>query len=182
MSSAMRKNRRESAIALIEVLVGMLIFTGIFIPAYTLYVQSRGAVFKSKLALVATLAAQEEAEDWRLLARLAGTNVSNFKHDWMPVTSVKNAMDRLTGDHEKSRGFNLMGNSKTTPPELNYPEVYKRIWTNLEVKPSTDGFVYPATLHVLWQEEGETFTAADLTKKEAFSRFDFYLIRPLGGI
>jgi len=162
--------------SLVEVLIAITIFTTIFIPAYTLFIQSRGAVFKSKLALVSTLAAQEEAEDWRLLARAAGSEIKTFAHDWESVSSHKNALGRLA----EGTPFPVLM-ARPYPPQMEYPHVYERIWTKLEVFDPTNGFVFPAVIHVRWQEKGETFDAFSVKEKEGFSRFEFYLIRPPRG-
>lgn len=163
-------------LTLVEILVAFAIFLTLFLPAHTLYLQSRGAVFRSKLALQATMAARDEAEDLRMLARVAGDRIPDLAHPWQPVTIVTNAMDRLAGKHPAARDRAIA--RPAAHATLDYPESYARIWTRLEIGPSPDGLAYPATLHVLWQQHGETIGEADPGKRNALSSFTFVLVRP----
>ena len=152
---------------LVEVMVGLFLFIAMFLPAYTLFVQSRNTVFRSKLAYISVQAAREEIEDLRILTRVRPDGIDKMGHDWQAMTG--NALARL-------KDVQVQGEA-VAPKELEYPEEYKRIWTKVEVFPEREGFVFPCVLHVRWQEKGETFTAESAKQKEGFSRFDFYLVR-----
>lgn len=165
-------NRSRSATSLIEVMVGVFLFTAMFLPAYTLFVQSRNTVFKSKLAYISVQAAREEIEDLRILARIKQDKINELAHDWKPFAG--NAMDRL-------KDVQMQGETNA-PKELDYNDEYKRIWTKVEIGEPKDGFAYACVLHVRWQEQGEKFDAKSTKDKEGFSRFDFFLVRTPRGI
>ena len=151
---------------LVEVMVGLFLFTAMFLPAYTLFIQSRNTVFKSKLAYISVQAAREEIEDLRILTRVKPDAIDKLGHDWQPFKD--NALTRL-------KDVQMQG--ETNPKDLDYPEEYGRIWTKVEIGAEKDGFVYQCVLHVLWQEKGEKFDANSAKEHEGFSRFDFYLVR-----
>lgn len=165
-------NRSRPGLTLVEVMVGVFLFTAMFLPAYTLFVQSRNTAFKSKLAYISVQAAREEIEDLRILTRIKPFEIEKFGHDWQPFKG--NAMDRLKDTWMKG---------ETAQPELKYPEEYGRIWTKVALKePSKDGYVFHYVLHVRWQEKGERFNERSEREKEGFSRFDFFLVRAPRGI
>lgn len=164
-------NRTRSALTLVEVMVGVFLFAAMFMPAYSLFVQSRNTVFKSKLAYISVQAAREEIEDLRILTRIKPDAIDKMSHDWQAFKG--NALERVK---------DVMMPGETNPKELDYPEAYGRIWTKVDIGQSRDGFVFPSVLHVRWQEKGEKFTAASTKEKEGFSRFDFFLVRSQRGI
>lgn len=164
-------NRFRSAFSLIETMVGVFLFAAMFLPAYTLFVQSRNTVFKSKLAYISVQAAREEIEDLRILSRVKQDTMEKLAHDWAPFKG--NALDRLK---------EVMLAGETPPKELDYGEEYGRIWTKVEIGQPQDGFAYACVLHVRWQEKGEAFNAASTKDKEGFSRFDFFLVRTPRGL
>ena len=165
-------NRFRSAFTLVEVMVGVFLFTAMFLPAYTLFVQSRNTVFKSKLAYISVQAAREEIEDLRILARVKQETMEKLAHDWQPFKG--NALDRMKDV--------MMQGEPAAPKELDYGDEYQRIWTKVEIGEPKDGFAYACVLHVRWQEKGETFSAASSKDKEGFSRFDFFLVRTPRGM
>jgi hypothetical protein len=160
---------RRSALSLVEVMVGVIIFAVLFVPAYTLFVQSKNTAFKSKLAYMGVHAAREEIEDLRILARVHGDRMKSLEHDWKPLEG--NAMDRVKD----------VSANDPPPRDLDYPAEYRRIWTKVEIKESRDPYIFPAVLHVRWQEHGEKFGAGSEREKPGFSRFDFYLVRARRG-
>lgn len=163
--------RSRAGLTLVETMVGLFLFIAMFMPAYTLFVQSRNTAFKSKLAYISVQAAREEIEDLRILTRIKPTGIDKLGHDWQPVKG--NAMDRLKDTWMQG---------ETAVERLKYPEEYARIWTKVTVGTSKDGFVFPSVLHVRWQEKGEKFNEKSEREKEGFSRFDFFLVRPPRGI
>lgn len=164
-------SRSRSAVTLVEVMVGVFLFAAMFMPAYSLFIQSRNTVFKSKLAYISVQAAREEIEDLRILTRVKPDAIDKMGHDWQPIKG--NALDRVK---------DVLAAGETHPKDLDYPEEYGRIWTRVDIGQSKDGFVFPSVLHVRWQEKGEKFTAASTKEKEGFSRFDFFLVRSQRGI
>lgn len=166
------KSKNRYATTLIEVMVGVFLFTAMFLPAYTLFVQSRNTVFKSKLAYISVQAARDEIEDLRILARVRQDKINELAHDWKQLTG--NSLERL-------KEVRMQGETDT-PKELDYNEEYKRIWTKVEIGEPKDGFAYACVLHVRWQEQGEKFDANSAKDKEGFSRFDFFLVRTPRGI
>jgi len=160
----------RSAFTLVEVLVGIILFVILFLPAYTLFVQSRDTTFKSKLSYLSAQAARDEIEDLRYLARVRPDEIEAFKHDWQPLKG--NALTRLK---------DLSKSGEAVVKDLDYPKEYERIFTKVEVFASKNKFVFPAVLHVRWQEHGEKFGASAEKDRIGFSRFDFFLVRPRRG-
>lgn len=173
---------RRAGVTLVDVLVGVAIFAALFMPAYTLFIQSRNTAFKSKLAYMGIHAAREEIEDLRILMRVMKEDEivtkggdSKLAHGWKKFEG--SAMDRL----KDVRGPSASGASAELS-RMAYPEEYKRIWTKVDIQPTNDPFVYSGVLHVRWQEKGEQFgSPADEKSKKGFSRFDFFLVRPHKG-
>jgi len=162
----------EHAFSLVEVLVGMVLFTILFLPAYTLLVQSRDTTFKSRLSYFAVQAAREEIEDLRLLSRVKAAEIERFGHDWQPVKG--NALDRLKPLAAPGQALAV--------ESLRYPDEYGHIFTRVEIGESKNKLIFPAVLHVRWQEHGETFRAGAEREKQGFSRFDFFLVRARRGV
>lgn len=169
--------------SLTEVAFAIFIFVCLFLPAYTLFVQSRDTSFKSKLAYMAIQVAREEIEDLRIVTRVT-EDYKTLAHGWRKVEG--DVIDRpLT---ERKDGPSLTQVSLASPTEedrkarkeLTYPKEYGRIFTKLDVSETTDGSVYGCVMHVQWQEKGET--VSDKNEKQGFSDFEFFLVRPPRGL
>jgi hypothetical protein len=178
-----RVTRRGFSLA--EVAFAIFIFVCLFLPAYTLFIQSRDTTFRSKLAYIAIHVAREEIEDLRILTRVTD-DYKTLAHGWRKVEG--DVIERpLT---ERKDGPSLKDVSLATPTaedkqartELTYPKEYARIFTKLDVNDSTDGNVYPCVMHVQWQEKGEAVTDASKAEKQGFSEFEFFLVRPTRGL
>ena len=172
---------RRQGFSLAEVAFAIFVFVVLFLPAYTLFVQSRDTSFKSKLAFMAIHVAREEIEDLRILTRVTD-DYKTFAHGWRKVEG--DVIERSLTD--KKDGPSLTQVSLQSPTEddrkarkeLAYPKEYERIYTKLEVNDSTDGNVYSCVMHVQWQEKGETVNDQSKGEKQGFSEFEFFLVRP----
>lgn len=176
---------RRSGFSLAEVAFAVFVFVCLFLPAYTLFIQSRDTSFKSKLAFMAIHVAREEIEDLRIVTRVTD-DYQTLAHGWRKVEG--DVIERpLTGSKD---GPSLSQVSLASPTEedrkarkeLTYPKEYARIYTKLEVNESADGNVYPCVLHVQWQEKGEAVNDQSKGEKQGFSDFEFFLVRPTRGL
>ena len=176
---------RSRGFSLAEVVFAVFIFVCLFLPAYTLFIQSRDTSFKSKLAFMAIHVAREEIEDLRILTRVTD-DYKTFAHGWRKVEG--DVVERpLT---ERADGPSLKQVSLASPTEedrkarkeLAYPKEYARIFTKLDVNDSTDGSVYSCVMHVQWQEKGEAVNDQSKNEKQGFSEFEFFLVRPTRGL
>lgn len=159
-------NRFRSAFSLIETMVGVFLFAAMFLPAYTLFVQSRNTVFKSKLAYISVQAAREEIEDLRILAHARDGSPTELAHDWLACP--KRSLDRL-GPLATNAGADL---------PATYPEEYQRIHTKLTVNAGTDPRIFPAELSVRWQEHGED--PREAAARGRLAKFEFLITRSRG--
>jgi len=175
--SHFRSGRR--GFTLIEIAIGAIIIVIIGIPAMTLWQQSQGTVFRSRLAILSAMAAQEEIEEYRLLARVAGYDLPGLSHDWEPVSKHSHMLAFLTGEN---KGRYTLADGNFDGDQIKYPKVYERIWTKVIVEQSRTGLVYPGTLFVVWQEKGETITDEAARKRPAFAQYEFHLVRPVSGV
>lgn len=106
----------------------MVILVGIAIPSYVLYVQSRGAVFKSRLAILSTLAAQDEIEDLRLLSLTGSIPRGQQKFSLFGVPAE--ALQKLLSD---------TGLTASPPPPSNAAYITPFSGLYLEVADETSG-------------------------------------------
>mgnify|MGYP006281358171 CR=1 FL=1 len=165
--------------AMLELLVAILILSFGIIPLYYMFTSSKTTAFKSEMSYVALNAARERLDELRLLpvefllSMAAGSRESR----WVPVEG--NAFDlmfRASSQREDRAPMDSEGSSALPDPRMGgerfeYPDYYERISLKTELEQviplaaaSTGAvdinagppYLFKATVHVRWQEKGES--------------------------
>ena len=163
--TASRVRCARPGLSAVEVLLGLALLLALFVPVHQLFLMSREAGLKSRLAYMALQAARDEIDDLRVEASLAPTRIAELRHRWLPVAG--RMLARLESPEPLVKPGDL--------PALTYPDDYRRIYTKVDVHPPDDGPIFPVTVLVRWQEKGESMPDGNAGDRQGASRFDILL-------
>ena len=167
--------RSKRALAMLELLIGVVILSFGIIPIYYVFTTSKTTVFKSEMSYVALNAARERLDELRLLPPETLLMMAQQQEtNWV---QMKGSAFHLLVQGSKDREDRAKYKNETLPDpqaelivdKYDYPKYYERIQFKMQVKhlvpmaqgsggnnaPSGPPFLFRASVHVRWQEKGE---------------------------
>ena len=182
---------KRFAIAMVEVLIGVLILSFGLIPIYSIFTSSRKTVFKSEVSYLALHAARERLDEIQLLPLSVLLQLSaEGESPWTPVagsafTVLVNATSSLP-DPAPMKDNPELPPSTLLDPKYTYPENYERIKLKTHIEllpvvpiasgsdaPAGPPWLFKVSVKVRWQEKGEDVQAKEDQGLRIFkSRFE----------